>query len=107
MRRYAAGTRQVLDVGAGAGRFVLAAKQAGYQAYGLEIVSGTENVWSREHVPGVVADGFHLPFGAASFSTVRMKEVIEHVEDSLALVKEARRVLQPRGLFIAHVPTPA
>jgi SAM-dependent methyltransferase len=105
VRRLPKGGR-ILDVGAGRGRFVLDARRQGLDAIGLELEPGAIAVWSAGHVPGVVGDGMRTPFGARSFDAVRMKEVIEHVEQPLALIKEARRLLKPGGLFVAHVPSP-
>ena len=100
-----AGAR-LLDIGAGRGSFVLQAIEQGFQAYGLEVQPEAQQTWCRTGVPGVVADGFRTPFRESCFDVVRLKEVIEHVEDSLALVREARRLLKSGGYLIAHVPTP-
>jgi O-antigen chain-terminating methyltransferase len=100
------GQGRVLDIGAGRGWFVTAARRQGMEALGLDIEAQAANVWSREGIPGVIGDGFRTPFTASSFDVVRMKEVIEHVERPLALVQEAHRVLKAGGLLIAHVPSP-
>ena len=97
---------RVLDVGAGRGDFVIEARRAGIDAIALDLDLDAPAVWRPLAVPGVLGSGGSIPFGASSFSVVRMKEVLEHVERPLVLVREARRILRPGGLFIAHVPTP-
>jgi SAM-dependent methyltransferase len=46
-----------------------------------------------------------LPFRDASFDVVVCEQVMEHLDDPAALVREAARVLRPGGLFVAGVPT--
>jgi SAM-dependent methyltransferase len=107
LRRSLAGARgRVLDVGAGRGSFVAAALGLGLDAIGLEVDAGAPAVWSRAEIAGVLGVGSALPFTGGSFDAVRIKEVIEHVEEPLTLVREARRVLRAGGLLIAHTPTP-
>lgn len=58
-------------------------------------------------LPGVdvVADlKLGLPFDDASFEAVFANQVLEHVHDLVALVREVHRVLKPGGVFVAHVP---
>jgi ubiquinone/menaquinone biosynthesis C-methylase UbiE len=47
-----------------------------------------------------------LPFPDASFDRVLCSEVLEHVADPVQATRELARVLRPRGLFAASVPTP-
>jgi 2-polyprenyl-3-methyl-5-hydroxy-6-metoxy-1,4-benzoquinol methylase len=45
-----------------------------------------------------------LPFADEEFDAVVIKDVLEHVADPAALVREARRVLRPEGLLFASSP---
>jgi len=97
---------RLLDIGAGRGVFVQAAKQRGLDAYALDLQVEASALWGKEGVRGVIGDGARTPFGATTFDVVRMKEVLEHIEDPLAFVREGKRLLRDGGLIVAHVPTP-
>lgn len=45
-----------------------------------------------------------LPFDDASFDGVVMKDLLEHVPDPVALVRQVRRVLRPGGRVFASSP---
>jgi ubiquinone/menaquinone biosynthesis C-methylase UbiE len=46
----------------------------------------------------------NLPLRSASVDAALCLEVLEHVEDDRAAVRELRRVLRPKGLLIVSVP---
>ena len=97
---------RMLDVGAGRGGFVLRARLRNFEAYGLDIEPSAVGIWRRAGVPAVLANAFAPPFRAESFDIVRLKEIIEHVEDPRTLVEVARTLLRPSGCIVAHVPSP-
>lgn len=49
-------------------------------------------------------DATRLPFADAQFDIVTMLDVLEHVEDDGAAVREIYRVLAPGGAFVLSVP---
>src|SRR3954447_23890386 len=104
---FPGGARDVLDVGSGFGSFVLAARDAGLNAIGVEPAE-FEVRYARERLaqarPGDDAErvyrpgsGLTLPFASGSFDVATLWNVVEHVADSRRLLDEAMRVLRPGG----------
>jgi len=54
--------------------------------------------------PQVFADGAYLPFASASFDTVLLLEVLEHVPDAERVLSEITRVLTPDGVLLVSMP---
>lgn len=98
---------RLLDVGCGDGRY---ASRKGwvdeYQYLGVDIdpnrvkTAQARGLDVRQHD---VLDG--LPFDDGAFDRVVAKAILEHVTDPLAAAEECRRVLAPKGTFIAIVPS--
>jgi SAM-dependent methyltransferase len=52
----------------------------------------------------VRADAHALPFSADSFDGVLLKDVIEHVADPVAVMREVLRVVRPEGALLLTTP---
>lgn len=91
---------RVLDVGCADGwaRDVLA--HCDY--VGLDYPTTASGLYGTR--PQVFADGAHLPFATASFDTVLLLEVLEHVAEPEQVLAEISRVLKPEGVFLVSVP---
>lgn len=61
----------------------------------------------RERVRGYVADGAALPFENSSFNRVVCTEVLEHVPDPQAVMRELFRIAEPGALVLLSAPHPA
>lgn len=109
---------RVLDAGCGAGRHVCEAFRIG----GVQVV-GIDLIWEdlcktatmlylmhRENGTGSAgcliakADVTLLPFQEGAFDAVICSEVLEHIEDNRAAVRELMRVLKPGGRLVVTVP---
>lgn len=99
--RHFPSTARVLDVGAGTGW--LAAHVPDYTGVEVspEAVQEAQQA-GRNVMLGDLRDG--LPFPDASFDGVIAKDVLEHVEDPAAVVREVRRVLVGGGVVFASSP---
>lgn len=60
---------------------------------------------NREHaVAFVCGDATTLPFAAASVDAVTLFDVLEHIRDDVAALREALRVLRPGGALLISAP---
>ena len=104
----------VLDLGCGEGRHV----------HGVHMLGGVHVTGVDLHEPSLekaregldtlpasgadsrimTADAYHLPFGDGSFDAVICSEVLEHLHDYPAALREIARVLKPGGRFVGTVP---
>jgi ubiquinone/menaquinone biosynthesis C-methylase UbiE len=113
---------RVLDLGCGEGRHAISAWLAApVQVVGLDLAAD-DLVIARQRsrdfaVPEseasgdppralgwVRGNGLRLPFADATFDRIICAEVLEHVPDYRAVLREIRRVLKPGGLLAVSVP---
>lgn len=95
---------RLLDVGCSFGQMLRTARDAGFDAVGIEMNPDTATI-ARE-LGFEVANGSleQARFEDAAFDIVHLGDVIEHVPDAFGLLAEVRRVLRPDGLLILSTP---
>jgi SAM-dependent methyltransferase len=91
----------VLDIGcAGGGVFSVLDKVDGY--CGLDYPATASGLYGTR--PDIFADAACLPLADASFDTVLMLDVLEHVREPEAALAEASRVLRSGGRLLLIIP---
>lgn len=95
---------RILDAGCGSGRNMVELARHG-TVTGIEL-SETSVALARERAMGEVVAGsvLEMPFDADSFDLAASLDVIEHLEDDLAALRELRRVVTPGGSLLVTVP---
>jgi SAM-dependent methyltransferase len=95
---------RVLDVGCGVGQVVARLSEAGFEAYGVD-VSEPNIARARRFCPRCqVYDGRVLPFPDAHFAAVGALNVLEHVEEPEAFIRELVRVTAIGGRVVLSSP---
>ena len=96
---------RLLDAGAGRGRFVAAARAAGYEATGIEpSARGVDGARARHGVELVRAGIEDAPVPGGSADVVTLWHVLEHVDDPAATLDVLHGWLAPGGVLLVGVP---
>ena len=94
----------ILDIGSGGGHFARVAGDLRWRVVALENSLYLCRTSARLGTPVVVrGTAFTLPFGPDRFDVVTMWDVLDHLEQPLPALQEARRVLRPGGLLYVRV----
>ncbi|MDT8415001.1 MAG: class I SAM-dependent methyltransferase [Flavobacteriaceae bacterium] len=92
---------KILDIGAGTGEFVKAAKNSGWLSEGIEPDAGARNKASEK---GVSLHSETKQYADKSFDIVTLWHVLEHVYHPDEQIKEIYRLLKEGGTAVIAVP---
>ncbi|HEU4768995.1 MAG TPA: methyltransferase domain-containing protein [Pyrinomonadaceae bacterium] len=96
---------RILDVGCGTGANLLMLSKYG-DAEGVDISEDAVAFCRDRGLDKVrLGAGEELPYDDATFDLVTALDVVEHMDNDLAGLKEMRRVLRPGGRVLLFVPT--
>lgn len=89
---------RLLDVGCGSGAFLKVAKTFGFETWGCELnkagAEQAERISGAKVVQKKIED---TDFPSEYFDVITFFQVLEHLEDPLAMLKEASRILRRGG----------
>jgi 2-polyprenyl-3-methyl-5-hydroxy-6-metoxy-1,4-benzoquinol methylase len=96
---------KVLDVGCAAGFFLRVMREQGHDVYGVElsaaIAQHAKHHLGDERIHVGTLDTLPADrFGAGSFDLITMWDVVEHVTDPQALLRQAKSLLSPEGSLL-------
>jgi len=95
------GVARLLDVGCNIGTFLQHAKTLGFQAMGVEPDREAAEVGAESGLDIKCGYLQGMNFAEGSFQIITLFEVIEHLTEPIALMRECRRILEPSGrMFI-------
>jgi ubiquinone/menaquinone biosynthesis C-methylase UbiE len=98
----------LLDVGCGPGTITVefADRLAPGRVVGLdasaEVIARAAADFTRANLRFVTGDAYALPFDDGAFDIVHAHQVLQHVGDPVAVLRELRRVTRPGGLVAAR-----
>lgn len=95
---------RILDVGCGAGQVVGKLTEAGYEAHGVDVSEPNIDRARKFSDRCQLYDGRRLPFDDGHFASVGALNVLEHVEEPEAFIKELVRVTVPEGRLVISSP---
>ncbi len=100
MRQYVP-SGKLLDVGCGAGTFLLEAQQAGYEVYGQEVSPYFAEYGRAAHNLHIYKGELEsLDLAANTFDITTAFDVIEHHPDPRQLLQQMHHLLKPGGLVV-------
>ena len=96
---------KALDIGCGAGHFLIILKDLGLKVYGVEPSEKAANI-GREKLGVDIKTGTLLDhkFPDNYFHFITMNHVLEHLHNPVEVLSEANRILHPNGMLRIQTP---
>jgi ubiquinone/menaquinone biosynthesis C-methylase UbiE len=91
----------ILDFGCGEGKRVCQYRNAGFNAYGVDIKLDGETDFLRLIL---TANRYHIPYSDETFDFVFSESVFEHVQTHSSALYEIWRILKPGGFSLHFFP---
>ncbi len=95
---------RALDVGCGVGQVVARLKEAGFEAWGVDVSEPNITRARKFSDRCSLYDGRRLPFPDRHFASVGALNVLEHVDEPEAFIAELVRVVEPGGRIVISSP---
>jgi SAM-dependent methyltransferase len=92
---------KILDIGAGTGDFLIAAKNKNFKISGIEPNAGARKLALEK---GIKLQPDLSSFKGNSFNVISMWHVLEHVPDLDFQLNQLYRLLEPNGIVVIAVP---
>jgi 2-polyprenyl-3-methyl-5-hydroxy-6-metoxy-1,4-benzoquinol methylase len=102
VKRFVSGGT-LLDIGCSTGSFVKAAREAGFDAEGVDISAPAVRLGQKLGLPLHVLDILDEELGR-TYDVVTMWATVEHLSDPRRHLNRARKMLKPGGLLFVSVP---
>lgn len=101
------GSRRILDVGCGDGRFLSVLREFGSDEWSLSGIDIDEGAVERAKRKGIDARTVRLEDfdpGEKRFDMIVLFQVIEHVSEPATMCAKIRELLEPGGIFVVETP---
>ena len=95
---------RALDVGCGVGQVVGRLTEAGFEAWGVDVSEPNIERARKFSERCLLYEGKRLPFSDNHFDSVGALNVLEHVDEPEAFIKEVVRVTKPGGKIVISSP---
>ena len=95
---------RLLDVGCGAGEWLVSMHELGWQVEGVDFDCQAVEAARQSGVPAKCGSLQHQAFLDNSFDAITLNHVIEHVPDPAETVAECARILKPGGKLVLLTP---
>lgn len=97
LERFGPPRGRLLDFGAGSGAFVRAARDAGWDAEGVE-----QSESARRRAREAYGVELHAVPGESRFDVITLWDVVEHLREPEAMLREITRALAPAGVLFVE-----
>jgi len=94
----------LLDIGAGTGYFIRAAKRSGWSVKGIEPNTVARGIANAKDANTVFSEKTVSSLKAASYDVITLWHVLEHLPNMEQDLKMFKRLLKPNGRIIVAVP---
>lgn len=96
---------RILDIGCASGIFLLGMKsRPGWEAIGVEINPHAANIAKENQLDVFTGTLDAAAFPSNWFDAVTLWDVLEHLHDPTASLREIHRILKPDGILVIRVP---